>query len=64
MTRYEEPMLKCDGNEGFCDLTERDYYAQYASAVNGIAITETRRAPHWLSTGDEDYCPEHIPEEV
>jgi len=64
MTRYEEPMMQCDGDDGYCGASERDYYEQCASAVSGIAITASRRAPGWVTDGDEDYCPNHIPFEA
>lgn len=64
MTRDHMPIISCDGDDGYCGAVETDYYDQCASAVDGMAITASRRAPGWASSGDEDYCPEHAPANV
>lgn len=51
----------CDSMSG-CTATDMDYYAAYANSVDGTKITRTRRAPGWLSTDHEDYCPRHTEE--
>lgn len=53
--RYEAPMIQCDG----CPVDAPDYYEQLADSVNGVMITETRRAPGWLSDDEGDWCPDH-----
>lgn len=57
MTRGHMPVLICDGDDGFCGETETDYYEQCASTVNGVPITQAKRAPGWESDEDSDLCP-------
>ena len=61
MSRYDAPHIMCDSMSG-CTATDMDYYAAYADSVDGTKITRTRRAPGWLSTDHEDYCPRHTEE--
>lgn len=59
MTQAKAALLYCDAEDGLCGGWELDYYGQTVSAVNGIRVTTTERAPGWLTTRDGDYCPEH-----
>ena len=58
--RTEMPILMCEAGE-WCGVWDTDHYAMDVSAVGGVRITATVRAPGWFSTEDEDYCPDHIP---
>lgn len=60
--RGSTPTLHCDANEGFCGTWDVDYYEATASTVNGVKITDKKRAPGWVSTKTSDYCPEHATE--
>ena len=66
MTRVQLPIthciMQCDGDDGLCLSEETDYHEIGASAVNGVRVNGTVRAPGWVSAGDEDYCPEHANE--
>lgn len=57
--RYESPTLMCDAEE--CYNTADDFYSQLVSSVDGVPITEKRRAPGWVSlSSGGDYCPQHV----
>lgn len=58
MSRYYVPMIQCDGSDGWCGLQAADFYEQGASSADGVRITSTQRHPGWISTEDEDFCPE------
>lgn len=60
--RGRTPTLHCDAEDGLCGTWDVDYYEATASSVNGVTITETERAPGWVSTKLEDFCPEHAPD--
>jgi hypothetical protein len=59
MTRDSMPILLCDGEDGDCDGWIEDFYGSAASAVNGVRLTATRRAPGWRSVDSWDFCPVH-----
>ena len=56
--RASIPAIYCD-YDGLCDEWEVDYYKSCAYSVGSIRITETERAPGWLSDRLNDYCPNH-----
>lgn len=59
--RGRTPTLHCDADYGECGAWDVDYYEANTSTVNGVRITATTRAPGWVSTKLEDFCPEHNP---
>lgn len=61
--RASTPTLNCDAEDGFCGAWDVDHYETGASAVDGVQITSTARAPGWRNTEAEDYCPEHATKE-
>lgn len=54
--RSQTPTLHCDGDD--CDNWSVDYYAITAHAVDGVRINLQERAPGWVTSDDEDLCPE------
>lgn len=48
------PVIYCDSD--WCANWTTDYYGQGASAVDGVRVTERRRAPGWISTQNRDLC--------
>ena len=63
MSRHRVPVILCDGDDGLCGATATDYYEECATTVDGVRITSTTRHPGWISTQDEDYCPDHTRED-
>ena len=57
--RSTTPTIHCDAEDGDCGSWDMDYYAIDCSAVDGVRITLTTRAPGWTSTDDSDHCPTH-----
>ena len=62
MSTATMPIFLCDAHDG-CEEWTVDYYAGTASSVDGVPITETRRAPGWVRGRidglEYDFCPEH-----
>lgn len=57
--RGRAPLIYCDAEDGFCGAWDMDYYESTVSAVNDVPITSEHRAPGWVSTKFDDFCPEH-----
>lgn len=57
--RGTTPTLHCDAEDGDCGSWDVDYYAATVSKVNDVVITDTERAPGWVSDRMNDYCSEH-----
>lgn len=57
--RGNTPTIHCDAEDGLCGNWDVDYYEATASAVGGVRITETRRAPGWSNTDTGDFCTIH-----
>ena len=60
MTKASVPTIHCDSEYG-CDAWELDNYEMTVSSINGVRVSQERRAPGWFSTLSEDYCPKHLP---
>lgn len=56
--RASTSIILCDGDEGLCACWELDYWAQGASTVNGVRITQEAPAPGWICSDVADLCPE------
>lgn len=57
--RGRTPTIHCDGDDGLCGAWDVDNYEATVSTLDGVQITAERRAPGWVSTDFEDFCPEH-----
>jgi hypothetical protein len=62
--RGNTPTIHCDADDGTCGNWTADYYAITVSSIAKTRITAERRAPGWLSTEDEDLCPQHANKEA
>lgn len=62
MTRSTVPTVHCNSDDGLCVEWDVDHYKVSTHSVGGVKITQTTRAPGWVSTDHEDYCPEHANE--
>src|SRR5699024_13632 len=60
--RGRTPTIHCDAEDGTCGAWDVDHFETGAYTVNGVPITSTQRAPGWVSTDLDDYCPEHASE--
>jgi hypothetical protein len=60
--RGSTPTIHCDAEDGFCGAWDVDNYEATAYSVGGVRITQEQRAPGWVSTNLNDYCPEHAAE--
>lgn len=57
--RGRTPTLHCDAEDGDCEMWDVDYYEATVSAIDGVPITAKNRAPGWVSTQLDDFCPGH-----
>jgi hypothetical protein len=60
--RGSTPTIHCDADDGMCGAWDVDNYAATVASINGVRVTQEQRAPGWISTKMDDFCPEHASE--